>query len=270
MKIWDDARTLRQSRGKFIKRVSLVVVVVAAAWCMFGTAAAGANTFTAAPGSLGAIPDGPTSTPGNFGAPRDVTFNVSGFGPGSPIDVTVSLTISHTWVGDLDAVLIAPNGEQATIFSRTGASTAPSNGDDSDLVGTYTFSDRAPASPTWWQAAAGSGATMTPGDMFPTSTAGGSGTGGTNTSLTQLLDAVPDMNGTWKLRVKDGAAGDTGSITGASLDLAGAVAADSASLGVIPDAPAAGVYGANRDVTFPIAGVPGGPPGDITLSATLS
>ncbi|HLM59789.1 MAG TPA: BACON domain-containing carbohydrate-binding protein, partial [Pyrinomonadaceae bacterium] len=66
-------------------------------------------TFPANAGTLGAIPDGPSTNPQTPGAARDVTFTVSGI-TGNVSNVEISLTGTHTWLGDVEATLIAPNG----------------------------------------------------------------------------------------------------------------------------------------------------------------
>ena len=66
--------------------------------------------------NLGAIPD-------NNPAGIDVTFPVSGMS--APLgDVSVSMTLNHTWAGDLEATLIAPNGKaRRVLFGRLGVHT---------------------------------------------------------------------------------------------------------------------------------------------------
>ncbi len=93
--------------------------------------------FSADPGSLGEIPDAVSCAP-SPGAPRDVTFTVTGVA-GAPASVSVSATMAHTWVGDLIATLIAPNGANIVVFGRTGATASPGSGDSSNLGGTYFF-----------------------------------------------------------------------------------------------------------------------------------
>jgi subtilisin-like proprotein convertase family protein len=244
-------------------------VAVAAQLCL--ASGASANTFAANPGSLGNIPDGTAGVPGSYGAPLNVTFGASGMGTGVPDLVAVTITASHSFVGDLDVVLIAPNGTTTkTILSRTGASGAGDDGDDSDLAGTYTFSDRAPAAPTWWAAAAGTVGGQIVGGSYRASTPGGPGAGA-NTTITPAFSAIPSMNGTWTLRVRDGAAVDTGAITAASLDLVGDVVATPGSLGQIPDGPGSiGTFGAPLNVTFPVSGQPTAAPASLRVTMTFS
>src|SRR5262245_33970404 len=144
-----------------MRRRTIVPMALLAAACAMslGVPAAGAQTFNADPGSLGAIPDGAGCeiAPGE---PRDVTFQASGIS-GAPSSVSVSFTMSpqHAWAGDLIVVLFAPNGAASkTILSRVGTTEAePCLGDDSIVKGPYTFSDSAPATPSFWEAAAATG-----------------------------------------------------------------------------------------------------------------
>src|SRR6185503_2402092 len=70
---------------------------------------------------VGAIPDGLAGTPPQYGAPLVINFPVTG-NFGRLLSVTVSLTLSHTRVGDLDVVLHGPRDEQSLgLVSRLGA-----------------------------------------------------------------------------------------------------------------------------------------------------
>ena len=83
-------------------------------------------------GNVGAIPD-------NNPAGRDIAFAVSGMG--TPlVDVSVSLTLSHPYVRDLQVELFAPSGAtRRMVLGRVGYG---SSGGSSDLAGTYRFGDR--------------------------------------------------------------------------------------------------------------------------------
>ncbi|QYO66731.1 FG-GAP repeat domain-containing protein [Leptolyngbya sp. 7M] len=178
------------------------------------------------PGSnTGAIPDGPAGC-GSAGPVRDVTFNVTGIS-GAPSLVEVNMTFgspNHTWMGDVSAVLIAPNGASHTVFARTGATTATSCGFSSDLGGTYNFADSASSPPSggWWQAAALPG--VVPAGTYRTTNSGGAGA--TNpmppTNMTPAFASVANPNGTWTLRFTDFGGGDTGAVTAANLTIQGA------------------------------------------------
>ena len=264
------------SIGRTARAARLVTVCALAVVAQLAvTSGASANTFNATGGLNSFFQDG-SSPPGTFGSPTNVTFNVTGFGAGVPSRVAVSITAEHTSVGDLDVVLIAPNGAQRTVFSRTGATSATDVGDESTLDGTYIFSDLVPAvatatSPTWWSEAASrsKGQPLRSG-FYRASTAGPGG--GANQSLSSGFTSIPTTNGTWTLRVRDGAGGSVGQITAASLDLSGAVTATPSSLGLIPDGAGAGPsnFGSSRDVTFPISGFSGASPTDVSLAMTIS
>lgn len=252
-----------------MKRFGPALMAIAFSASLFAAGSASAATFSANPASLGAIADGTGGVPGSYGAARDVTFTVAGFDAVHPSNIAVTLTLNHSFVGDLDAVLIAPDGTQKTIFSRTGATTAPAAGDNSDLNGTYTFSDRAPASPSWWAAAAALAAEGTmPSDSYRASLPGGAGGTGAATTIAPAFAAIPTTNGTWTLRLRDGTASDAGSVTAASLDITASVVADPSSLGTIPDGNAG--YGAPLNVTFPISSFPAAAPGSVAVSMTLT
>jgi subtilisin-like proprotein convertase family protein len=171
----------------------------------------------ATPDSLGAIPNG--LGPAAPNQPRVLIFPVSGLPLGAPADIAVSITATHTAVGELEVLLEAPDLSQATVFSRTGAALATAPGDNSDLSGTYRFFDAAPAAPTWWGAAATAGFMdpVPPGAYRPSAPGGAGGTD-TPTQITPEFDDLADPNGLWALRVRDFFSGaETGSITAASL-----------------------------------------------------
>ena len=178
-------------------------------------ASAPAATFAANAGTLGAIPDAPAGGvgcgEGNSGAARDVTFNVSGLS-GAPTNVEVSMTLTHSWSGDVTAVLIAPNGASHTLFGRRGATTSAACGSSSDFAGTYSFRDTS-TNTTFFTVATN----PVPATDYRATTAGGSAAGGQVTNITTAFSGVSSPNGTWTLRLTDAGDGDTGSITAATL-----------------------------------------------------
>jgi len=178
-------------------------------------------TFNANPETLGNIPDGTAScTSGTGGPPLNITFNVSGL-EGSPSAVSVAMTIAHSWVGDVEAVLIAPNETAFPLFARTGQIASTSCGDSSNLGGLYNFTDTATGT-NWWAEAAigGTGVALTPGDYRTTET-GPQPVGNFSpvTDLSAAFAGVSNPNGTWTLRVTDFGAIDTGSVSAASLTI---------------------------------------------------
>ena len=141
---------------------------------------------------VGSIPDGtsPCWSPG-VTTPRDVTFNATGLS-GAPTAVDISMTFggpNHSFVGDVVAVLIAPNGASHTVFGRTLATTATAFGGSSDLAGPYVFSDVAPAPPSggWWQQAGTTPATMAAGTYRTTASGGAGAVSYTHLTLPTIL-----------------------------------------------------------------------------------
>jgi subtilisin-like proprotein convertase family protein len=140
---------------------------------------------------------------------------------GAPSDVRITgLSLTHTFVGDLVATLIAPNGTTShVLFGRTGAITASGFGDSSRVSGPYTFADDAAGN--WWTAAqtATGDASISPGG-YRTSVMGGAGSTGAVTSMTSAFSAITNANGTWTLRVTDGCGANIGVVNAATLELA--------------------------------------------------
>jgi hypothetical protein len=86
----------------------------------------------------GAVPDGLSGTPPQYGTPLNITFNVAAMH--TPLtSVSVNMAMIHSWIGDLDALLIAPDGVSAQVFGRVGVTTAAGFGDESNFAGTYNF-----------------------------------------------------------------------------------------------------------------------------------
>ncbi len=190
-----------------------------------------AQTFPGTGG--GALPDGtgvPT-TCGSPGAAVDVTFDVTGVtAPLTAVELDIDIT--HTWVNDIVATLIAPSGETHVLFGQTHALTADgcgtSIGGDADLGGVYNFTDAA-MGVDWWTAAATAGAAANiPLGDYRTTEQGGDGqvNPAPATDITAAFAAVADPNGTWILRVTDGGVGDNGTVDAANLFLMGSGPSD--------------------------------------------
>lgn len=164
--------------------------------------------------NAGAVPDGTSSTPGNYGAPRTMNFSVTGLSL-NVRTVAVVLDITHSWIGDLDVVLAGPGGTPSlVVFSRVGATTALPLGDDSAVSGAYSFFDNNTGN--LWSTAQGTSGTVPVGN-YRSSTAGPNG--GTITSMDAVFRGMTpgQANGTWTLAVRDGCAAITGTVNGASL-----------------------------------------------------
>jgi subtilisin-like proprotein convertase family protein len=151
-----------------------------------------------------------------------VSFTVAGLPAGAPTNVELDMTMTHTWVGDLDATLVGPGGSPShVIFASTGATTSAGVGDSSNLGGLYSFKDSA-AGVNWWQAAATAGPdALVPAGDYRTTAAGPQGTVNNSpvTNMTAAFAGVANPNGTWTLTVSDNAGLDTGSVSAATLRL---------------------------------------------------
>jgi len=213
---------------------SAVVVILAAFALLFGakfnTADARSGpantlasaTFAANGATLGSIPDGTALVPPACGAPRDVTFTVTGL-TGSVTGVKVAFSANHTWVGDVEATLIAPNGASHLLFARTGATNDDPNdaafGYDDDLVAANTYSFEDSATTNWWTSA---GVIPTvPTSDNRTVISGGAGTTdpAAVTNMNSDFIRVVNANGTWTLRFRDCSNTETGNVTAATLTL---------------------------------------------------
>lgn len=168
---------------------------------------------------VGALPDGLSGTPPQFGTPLVINFAVTG-ATGAISSMSANFTMTHSWVGDVDVVLRSPGGTAShTLVSRIGVTTAGSFGSSSDYSGLYTFDDTAAGTNIWTAAAA----TPVPVGTYRTTAPGQ--TGQTNpapvtTMLTAFSALTPaQINGTWTMTFRDAAAADTGSVSAANLTL---------------------------------------------------
>lgn len=164
----------------------------------------------------GAIPDGASACDFN-GSERVVEIAMP---PLNGIqDIQISFTVTHDWVGDVNATLRAPNGDTHILFASTGSTMLGSCGDSSNLQGTYTFSDALPTNENWWAAALrldttqtippGNYRTTTPGD-FPDS-------GSNSVILNSFSSSYPQGN--WQLVFTDGGKGTIGTVSAATLSV---------------------------------------------------
>ncbi len=119
---------------------------------------------------------------------------------GAITDVNVGVDITHSWVGDLDIVITAPNSTSVTIVDRPGnpASTFGCSGDD-----IFAVLDDSAGSPVENECAGGT----------PTI----AGTFSPNNPLSALNGL--DANGIWTIEVTDNVGGDTGTLNDWSLQI---------------------------------------------------
>lgn len=171
------------------------------------------GTFNATPSTLGPIPDS-FGECGIDGAPRFVSVPVTGV-VGGVTAVSVSMVLTHTWMGELTATLIAPDGTAHVLFGRTHAQSPTDWGTDNDLAGaTYTFNDAAAGD--WWAAASNN---PVPGGAYRTSQIGGTpGATGAMTAMNPVF-ANREPNGTWRVRFTDSCRLDVGTVSALSISL---------------------------------------------------
>lgn len=127
--------------------------------------------------------------------------------------VSVTLTgLTHTWVGDISATLIAPDSTAHTLVFRIGRITT-GFGDSSNFGGDYTFNDAATGD-IWAEAALRTGAQALTSGSYRTS--------GANSAAFTTMDSVftgKSTLGTWTLNMADPEGGDVGTLTGWSLSM---------------------------------------------------
>ena len=194
--------------------------MVAAALGLLSNVAVAQTTFPG--GGTGSIPDATVS--GTFGAPLNVTFPVSGMS-GNLANISLALTWTHTYVGDLEVVLAPPgvtpgNVGSFVIFSRVGAIDAASGGDDSNINGSYRYQNAATLN-IWTEAAAiGDTANIPPGD-YRTVLAGPAAIPAAATNFTAAFSGLTpaQINGTWTLRFRDREPVDVGAVSVANITL---------------------------------------------------
>ncbi len=175
----------------------------------------------------GAIEDKPAGggacgLPG--GAPLDITFDFSAALPNLITTVQFTdLALTHTWIGDLQAVLISPDASVVSIFNKTGSTTAAGCGDSSDGFGTsWQFSDAGTKDIATEAAAAGGATDVCAASCDFMASAGDAGAPAPATPPTTATFAGFSGgagNGIWTLRVWDSGVGDTGDINSATLEV---------------------------------------------------
>lgn len=165
------------------------------------------------------IPDGLSSPPPDWGPSEQIDFGVA-LVERAITSVEVEVTFSHAYAGDVGMYLRSPGGVAVhVLFERIGATTTTDFGYPATFNGTYTFRDS--ASSNLWTTAATAGTGAIPGGVYRTSFEGGTGAGGTLTTMNDAFTGLTESerNGTWTLFIADATAGDTGTVTGARLKI---------------------------------------------------
>lgn len=136
--------------------------------------------------------------------PYPLEFDVSGFKKGKILDVNLTLRgFSHEHAEDVDMLLVAPGGKNATVFSEVGGANAAANV-------TITLDDQAANPLTTDPLTSGSFQPTdldehSVGDEFPDAP-----TPSGQVALSTFNNGNP--NGTWQLFIFDNASGDVGSL----------------------------------------------------------
>ena len=186
--------------------------------------AAGAVHAQTFPGPGGEIPDSPaTGTPGVLtttitvpaGTGNIVSFNnvALSFGTG-----TLATPRQHTWAGDLAAILTAPNGDDAHVMVRVGGTSSTSFGDSSDLSGSYTFVNSGGADFLNAASLAGTGATIPNGSYNRFTNAAVAPRPPIDNDDFTVFNG-DNAAGVWTLTIQDWTGGDTGTLTGWSINV---------------------------------------------------
>lgn len=190
------------------------VAVIATGLAALISASASADSASGPGGPIPASGSGgggtwQTTLPPN---PFQSTVNLP-IGVASIQSVVLNVSTTHTWIGDLQAVLFDPSGVGYNIFVRPGF-TGTGFGSSGDLLaGTYTFVDPSDGNHPTLPA---SGNT-TPGTTYSQSY--GPWTNGNLGINNTGFNSISHANaGTWTLRIYDWAAGDSGALSGWTLN----------------------------------------------------
>lgn len=182
------------------------------------------------------------------------TVNVVGFG-NYVGKVTLRINgLTHTYVGDLGMMLVAPNGLRFIFMSRTcgdpDVSNITINFDDAAAT---TLPDFGPCvSGTFRPSVAGTSIFPAPAPAFNSLDYAGAGGATFANKFTGI-----DPNGTWSLYIRDNAAGDSGSIArGWSLSIAptDVTAAPASITGRVSDANGRGISNARVKIADTVSG----------------
>lgn len=201
-----------QTNKTIHRRVALAAIFTLEALLALGPVPAATSVKAQSPTDFPGTGFGQIPNSNCLGTGLTISFNVAGL-TGLPTDVRVGFSGDHTWVGELDVILLAPNGWSKTIFTNTGGPSQNDGfGDSSDLGGPYNFYDTAPNN--WWEAADRVGVT----DPIPAGEYRTSESDGISALLTPTFESV-NPNGRWRLIFTDCGSRGTGSITSANLTI---------------------------------------------------
>lgn len=130
-----------------------------------------------------------------------------------PSKVTITLSLTHTWCGDITAELIAPSGEVCALIKRMGSTTDGNCGDSTNLLAANSLIFNASFNTMIDVASLADTGTVPSGNYAPSY---GTSTYPAEAIQVSLQDFLMNKNikGTWKIRVADYGVGDTGILAG--------------------------------------------------------
>jgi subtilisin-like proprotein convertase family protein len=153
-----------------------------------------------------------TNNDNSTASPYPSAIAVSGLS-GNITKVTVTLnTMSHTWPGDLNVILVTPGGQKIALMQRVGTTAL---GCSTDLTSATLIFDAAAASNMSACSYPASGGTFLPTiGLTLTNSAAPAPAGPYSNDLGSLNGSGAVQNGTWNLYVSDHAGADSGGIYG--------------------------------------------------------
>ncbi len=123
-------------------------------------------------------------------------------------NISVTFNINHTWVGDLDINLIAPNGANLNLVGSLNGGTG-GNGTDNFTNTVISSTSTTPIS----------GAAAPRTGTFAAEKRAGFGPTGNEQTVTDWAGLFTTLNGDWKLAMADFAGGDEGTLTSWSISI---------------------------------------------------
>lgn len=175
------------------------------------------NSYPSTSGLPLAIPDGVGGsawvTPGTMVSNSIVVSGLSG-NITSPADVTLSINMDHTWIGDLKVNLVTPSNVVIPLINRLGAPTTTSAGSSANFVSANTLNFSIAAASQIDVTGLTTSSNIPIGLYLPS--AGSAFTPGDLNLLTG-----ESKSGTWTLQLQDGTADDLGTLTSWSITFVG-------------------------------------------------
>ena len=149
-----------------------------------------------------------------------VSVDIAGIPAGATIsDISTSMKINHTWVGDLVIIVETPNGDLLPMMYKPGTDTGAGYSDDLVETSPISFADGAAVDAEDMGLSASGTVCEDDGvcDFFPNGDGLALPAGATGALMATFADLEGQsdgLNGTWTLHVGDSGGGDTGNISG--------------------------------------------------------